>query len=92
MNLPAGVTRSRKSVKSFDAKKDLDDLSAADFSGYVVSPCLVRAAWKVCRAIPSRTGMGAVYEYYGLKQTLNGDEAVVHVMNGFLSVWGVGHG
>ena len=37
MNLPAGVTRILgKSVKSFDAKKDLDDLSAADFSGYVV--------------------------------------------------------
>ena len=37
MNLPTGVTRvAGKSVKSFDPKKELDDLCAAGFSGYIV--------------------------------------------------------
>ncbi len=91
MNLPAGVTRILgKSVKSFDAKKDLDDLSAADFSGYVVESLFGESGVEESAVLFRQgQGMGAVYEYYGLKQTLNGDEAVVHVMNGFLSEFGV---
>lgn len=91
MNLPAGVVCVLgKSVKSFDAKKELDDLSVGSFSGYVVETLF--GEWGVEEsAIVYRQGqgLGCVYEYYGLKQTLQGDEALVHVMNGFLSDHGV---
>ncbi len=91
MNLPAGVTRILgKSVKSFDAKKDLDDLSASGFSGYVVESLFGESGVEESAIVFRQgQGVGAVYEYYGLKQTLNGDEALVHVLNGFLSEFGV---
>lgn len=91
MNLPAGVTRVLgKNVKTFDAKKDLDDLSAAGFSGYVVESLFGENGVEESAIIYRQgQGMGAVYEYYGLKQTLQGDDALVHVMNGFLSNFGV---
>lgn len=91
MNLPAGVTRViGKSVKTFDPKKDLDDLSAAGFSGYVVESLFGENGVEESAIIYRQgQGMGAVYEYYGLQQTLQGDEALVHVMNGFLSNFGV---
>lgn len=91
MNLPAGVSRIvGKNVKTFDAKKDLDDLSAAGFSGYVVESMFGENGVEESAILYRQgQGMGAVYEYYGLKQTLQGDDAVVHVMNGFLSNFGV---
>jgi hypothetical protein len=91
MNLPAGVTRVLgKSVKTFDPKKDLDDLSAAGFSGYVIESLFGDAGVEESAILFRQgQGMGAVYEYYASKQTLSGDEALPHVLNGFLSSFGV---
>lgn len=91
MNLPAGVTRVLgKSAKSFDPKKELDDLSAANFSGYVVETLFGESGLEESALLFRQgQGFGSVYEYYGLKQTLQGDDALVHVMNGFLSEHGV---
>lgn len=91
MNLPAGVTRTLgKSAKSFDPKKELDDLSASSFSGYVVESLFGELGVEES-ALVFRQGqaLGCVYEYYALHQTLLGDDALAHVLNGYSSDHGV---
>lgn len=91
MNLPSGVSRVvGKSVKSFDPRKDLDDLAAANFTGYTVETLFGEHGIEESALLFRQgQGLGAVYEYYGLKQTLNGDDALVHVVNAFQSDLGV---
>lgn len=86
MNLPTGVSRVlAKNVKSFEAKRELEELSASSFSGYIVETLFGNAGLEES-ALLFRYGqaVGATYEYYGAKQTLDGDLALPHVMNAFL--------
>ncbi len=91
MNLPAGVVRVLgKSVKLFDPKKELEDLSSSSFSGYVVETLFGELGLEESALVFRQgQGLGCVYEYYGAKQTLQGDDALVHVMNAYSTEHGV---
>ncbi|MBM3282575.1 MAG: DUF2226 domain-containing protein [Candidatus Diapherotrites archaeon] len=91
MNLPAGVVRVLgKSVKSFDSKKELEDLSSSSFSGYVVETLFGDLGLEESALVFRQgQGLGCVYEYYGAKQTLLGDDALVHIMNAYSAEHGV---
>ncbi|MEK6970877.1 MAG: hypothetical protein AABW68_04280 [archaeon] len=91
MNLPLGVSRFlAKNVKSFDPKRELEELSTASFSGYLIESSFGGLGVEES-ALLFRNGqaIGAVYEYYGAHHTLSGDGALPHVMNAFLSAEGV---
>ena len=91
MNLPTGVSRIlAKNVKTFDAKRELEDMASSSFSGYIVESSFGNAGIEESALLfRLGQGIGAAYEYYGSKQTLNGDMALPHVMNGYLVENGV---
>lgn len=91
LNLPMGVSRIlAKNVKAFDSKRELEDMANASFSGYIVESLFGNAGVEESALLfRSGQGIGAVYEYYGSKQTLSGDMALPHVMNGYLAENGV---
>jgi hypothetical protein len=91
MNLPTGVNRAlAKSTALFNAGHELEDLAKANFSGYLIETLLGKDGVDEA-AIIFRNGqiIGSVYEYYGLKKTVSGDEAVPHVMNAFAARHGI---
>ncbi len=91
MNLPTGVGKMfSRNVKAFDARRELEDLSANNFSGYVIESSL--GAFGIEEAalfFRSGQAIGSVYEYYGFKLTLSGDEALPPVFNAFASDHGI---
>ncbi len=91
MNLPTGVVKvSSRNVRSFEAKRELDELSQSNFSGYVIESLFgLFGLEESCLLFKNGAGTGAIYEYYGIKTTLQGDEAVLHVLNAFSAEHGV---
>ncbi len=91
LNLPMGVSRIlAKNVKTFDSRRELEDMAASSFSGYLVESLFGNAGVEESALLfRYGQGIGATYEYYGSKQTLYGDAALPHVMNGYLVENGV---
>ncbi|MFH0970020.1 MAG: hypothetical protein V1776_01010 [Candidatus Diapherotrites archaeon] len=91
MNLPTGVLRTAgKSIVSFPARQELENLSLNNFSGYTIETLLgLNGIEESALLFRNGQGIGASYEYYGSHATLNGDDSLVHVFNAFASKSGV---
>jgi hypothetical protein len=86
-----GVSRFlAKNIKSYEPKRELEDLAASSFSGYLIESLFGSAGVEESALLfRNGQGVGAVYEYYGPKQSVHGDAALSHVMNGFLAENGI---
>lgn len=87
MNLPTGIARGNtRNTHSVDAKRELDDLAASGFSGYVIESILLPSGLEES-ALVFRNGVavGSQYEYYSRSRTLQGDESLPHALNAFLA-------
>lgn len=91
MNFPTGVAKiSGRNTQAYDASRELENLASSGFSGYVIESLLGEKGLEES-ALLFRSGqvIGGVYEYYGLNATLQGDEAIAHVLNAFAAEHGV---
>ncbi len=91
MNFPIGnVKVQSKSVKQWDARAELENLSQQNFSGYVIETLYSSVGVDEC-ALLFRSGqvIASAYEVHFSNQSLMGDESLAQVGNAFAAEYGV---